>query len=145
MILLAYESWMNMATLAAAGSPGPAPSLTEPLVQTGSAAAPAVEALVRLGVMLILVGMVMCLFRVMRGPHLADRVLAVDAMALHVVALVILLASHLRADVFFDAVLVVAIIGFASTVAFGQYIGAQRSEGRQRPSRPPHSAEPGSS
>ncbi|MBL1218225.1 MAG: K+/H+ antiporter subunit F [Planctomycetes bacterium] len=75
-----------------------------------------------------MVGMVLCLYRMLRGPHLADRVLAGDVLSMHVVGLVILLTIRLRTTAFFDAALVVAIIGFASTLAFAQYIGARRSE-----------------
>ncbi len=76
------------------------------------------------GVALLTLGMLLCVWRMMRGPHLADRVLAGDTLAFHVVGLVIVLGMWLQTTVFFDAALVVAIIGFASTVAFAQYIGA---------------------
>jgi len=76
----------------------------------------------------ITLGIVLVLYRMLRGEHLADRVLAADALALHVVGLVILLAIRLGTEVFFDAALVVAIIGFASTLAFAQYIGNRRKE-----------------
>jgi multicomponent K+:H+ antiporter subunit F len=60
----------------------------------------------------------------MKGPSLADRVTAADTLALEVIGLVIVLAIRLETTIFFDAALVVAIVGFASTVAFAQYIGA---------------------
>lgn len=84
---------------------------------------------VRLGVLTIGVGIILCLYRMLRGPHLADRVLAGDVLSMHVVAMVVLLAIYMGTTVFFDAALVVAIIGFASTLAFAQYIGARRGGG----------------
>ncbi|BAM02829.1 Na(+)/H(+) antiporter subunit F [Phycisphaera mikurensis NBRC 102666] len=87
-----------------------------------------------LGLASICAGMVLCLYRLWRGPGLADRVLASDVFAFHVVALVILLSVYLRNLTFFDAALGVAIVGFASTVGFAQYIGArQRSAAADRP------------
>ena len=83
----------------------------------------------RLGVLTIGVGIILCLYRMLRGPHLADRVLAGDVLSMHVVAMVVLLAIYMGTTVFFDAALVVAIIGFASTLAFAQYIGARRGGG----------------
>lgn len=81
---------------------------------------------VDLGIITITIGLLLSFYRILRGPQLADRVLAGDTFAFHVVALVILLAIRLRTEVFFDAALVVAIIGFASTLAFAQYIGTRR-------------------
>lgn len=86
---------------------------------------PILFAVVAIGIVTIVLGIVLCLFRMLRGPHLADRVLAADAMTLHVVGIVILLTIRLESLVFFDAALIVAIMGFASTLAFAQYIGGQ--------------------
>lgn len=82
--------------------------------------------IVDVGIVTITLGIVLLLLRMLRGPHLADRVLAADALSLHVVGLVVLLALRLGTEVFFDAALVVAIIGFASSLAFAQYIGNRR-------------------
>lgn len=84
------------------------------------------------GVALLIVGIVLCIIRMLRGPELADRVLASDVLSFHVVALVVVITLLLRNTAFFDAALVVAIIGFASTVAFSQYIGALTREERQQ-------------
>ncbi len=84
---------------------------------------------VDVGIVLLTIGMLILFYRIVRGPQLADRVLASDAFSLHVVGLVILLAIRLRTEVFFDAAIVVAIIGFASTLAFAQYIGNRRRKG----------------
>ena len=83
-------------------------------------------AAVMLGLASISAGMILCLYRLWKGPGLADRVLASDVFAFHVVALVILLSVYLRNLTFFDAALGVAIVGFASTVGFAQYIGARQ-------------------
>ncbi|MEX0886103.1 MAG: monovalent cation/H+ antiporter complex subunit F [Phycisphaeraceae bacterium] len=98
----------------------------------GPALGPALTLTVELGIALLVVGMVLCLYRVLRGPELADRVLAADVLALHVVGLVVALAIYLGTTAFLDVALVVAIIGFASTLAFAQYIAATGGrEGRQ--------------
>lgn len=97
---------------------------------SGSEFEPILLAVVSVGVVTLIGGMGMCLYRILRGPHLADRVLAADALSLQVVGLVVLLAIGLRSMIYFDAALVVAIIGFASTLAFAQYIGATRESER---------------
>jgi multisubunit Na+/H+ antiporter MnhF subunit len=82
---------------------------------------------VELGIVALGVSIVVCLWRILRGPTLADRGLASDVIALQVVGLAILLTIRLKMLVFFDAVLIVAILGFASTIAFAQFIGRRRA------------------
>ncbi|MFW5682167.1 MAG: monovalent cation/H+ antiporter complex subunit F [Phycisphaeraceae bacterium] len=89
---------------------------------------PALMLVATIGVALLAVGIIICLYRMLKGPHLADRVLAADMLSIHVLALVVLLAIKFESAIFFDAALVVAILGFASTVAFSQYIYAQRGK-----------------
>ena len=90
-----------------------------------SAAGPMLLIVATFGVGVMVLGILLCLYRMIRGPHLADRVLAGDTMAMLVVGLVILLAVKYGTSMFYDAALVVSILGFASTVAFSQYIGAK--------------------
>ncbi len=82
--------------------------------------------LTHIGVVVLIAGILLCLWRMVKGPHLADRVLAGDTMAMLVAGLVIVLAVKYSSGLFFDAALVVAILGFVSTVAFAQYIGAKK-------------------
>lgn len=82
--------------------------------------------LARFGVIVLVFGILLALWRMVKGPHLADRVLAGDTMAMLVAGLVIVLAVKYDSALFFDAALVVAILGFVSTVAFAQYIGAKK-------------------
>ena len=89
-----------------------------------TAVAPLLRVVLEAGLALLALAMVLCVYRVMRGPSLADRVLAVDTLALNVTGIVIVLAIRFETTIFFDAALVVGIIGFVSTVAFAQYIGA---------------------
>lgn len=81
--------------------------------------------LTQIGVGLLVLGILLCLWRMVRGPHLADKVLAGDTMAMLVAGLVVILTLKYQSVLFYDAALVVAILGFVSTVAFSQYIGAK--------------------
>jgi len=123
------DSILDWSMLAAAAADALAtPGQHEPAPQLNTSDAwPLLLWVVRIGFATVTAGMLLCLYRLLRGPHLADRVLAGDTLAMHVVALVVLLAIRLRTDIFFDAALVVALIGFASTLAFAQYIGDPRT------------------
>lgn len=95
------------------------------------AVSPMVHVAMEVGMLVLGLAIVLCLSRIMRGPHLADRVLATEALSMQVVGLVILLTLRLGTTAFFDVALVVAIIGFATTLAFAQYIGADAERKRK--------------
>lgn len=61
-------------------------------------------------------------WRLLRGPLAVDRVLALDTMYVNVVALVILLGIRFGTALFFDAALLIALLGFVSTVALSRYL-----------------------
>ncbi len=82
-----------------------------------------VSVVVDVGIVALALGMVLVLYRMVKGPHLADRAIAGDVLAFLVVGVVILLAVDQRRSVSLDAALLVAIVGFAATVAFAQYLG----------------------
>lgn len=65
---------------------------------------------------------VLCGWRLLRGPSAIDRVLALDTLAINVVALVILLGIQRRTSLLFEAALIVAMLGFVSTVALARYL-----------------------
>lgn len=58
----------------------------------------------------------------LRGPEATDRVLALDTMYVNVVALVVLLGLRHGTELLFEAALLIALLGFASTVALARYL-----------------------
>jgi multicomponent K+:H+ antiporter subunit F len=85
-----------------------------------------VDHVVDLGLLTVTAGIVLCMIRLFRGPHLADRAVALDTIAIHVIGLVILLTLRLDSLVMFDGALVLSLVGFAGTVAVAQYITRRR-------------------
>lgn len=75
------------------------------------------------GIVMLILSFLLCLLRVVKGPTLIDRGIATDTITLHVVGIAILLTIAMRTLLYFDAVLIFAILGFATTVAFAQFIG----------------------
>lgn len=78
---------------------------------------------VDIGIVLVAIAFIMCLWRIVRGPTLVDRGLAADTIAMQVVGFAVLLTIRSQTLLYFDAVLIVSILGFASTVAIAQFIG----------------------
>lgn len=66
--------------------------------------------------------LLLCVWRLLRGPEAVDRVLALDTMYINVVALVILFGIRFDTVLFFEAGLLIALLGFVSTVALSRYL-----------------------
>ena len=65
---------------------------------------------------------VLTAWRLLRGPDVADRVLAIDTLYIKTVALVILLGLRLESALLFEAALVIAMLGFIATVALARFL-----------------------
>jgi multicomponent K+:H+ antiporter subunit F len=71
---------------------------------------------------LLLLAMAFSLIRMVRGPRAQDRVVALDA--LYVNAMILLLTIGIRSGsmLYVEAGLIIALLGFASTVALSKFL-----------------------
>jgi multicomponent Na+:H+ antiporter subunit F len=60
--------------------------------------------------------------RLVRGPTLPDRVVAMDLIGVLVVGLIVVLAASTRVRATLDAAIVIALVGFVGTVAYATYL-----------------------
>ncbi|WP_435360595.1 monovalent cation/H+ antiporter complex subunit F [Haloarchaeobius sp. DFWS5] len=75
-----------------------------------------------LGLVVASVVTLLCAYRVIRGPTTPDRVVALDTIGTNVVAIAVLWAIIQQKGLFIDVSLVLAIIGFISTIAVARYV-----------------------
>ncbi len=61
-------------------------------------------------------------WRLLRGPELPDRILALDTMYINTIALLVLFGIYLDLSTFFEAALLIAMMGFVGTVALCKYL-----------------------
>lgn len=61
-------------------------------------------------------------WRLLRGPGVADRILALDTLYINTLALLVLLGIRLDTTLYFEAALVVAMLGFVGTVALARFV-----------------------
>ena len=73
-------------------------------------------------VLAVAAALLLCAWRLLRGPTLPDRVLALDTLYVNAIALAILLGLRLGSGLLFEAALVIAMLGFVSTVAVARYV-----------------------
>jgi multicomponent Na+:H+ antiporter subunit F len=60
--------------------------------------------------------------RLVRGPTLPDRIVAVDLIGVLAVGLIVVSAALTAQQAFLDAAMVIALIGFVATVAYARYV-----------------------
>jgi len=71
---------------------------------------------------MIVVSLFLNLWRLLVGPSLPDRILALDTMYINSIALIILYGISRNTELYFEAALLIAMLGFVSTVAVCKYL-----------------------
>ena len=71
---------------------------------------------------LVSLALLLAFWRLLLGPTTADRILALDTLYVDTVALLVLLGIHLRSNLYFEAALLIAMIGFVGTVALSKFL-----------------------
>jgi len=66
--------------------------------------------------------MAMAVARMVRGPRAQDRVLGLDALYLNCMLLLVTLGMRTGSVFFFEASLVIAVLGFVATVALAKFL-----------------------
>jgi multicomponent Na+:H+ antiporter subunit F len=66
--------------------------------------------------------LLMAVVRLVKGPTLPDRVVAMDLVGVLVVGLIVVLAASTGVQAALDAAIVIALVAFVATVAYGTYI-----------------------
>ena len=62
------------------------------------------------------------LWRLVLGPSLPDRILALDTMYINAIALLVLFGIYQGSILYFEAALLIAVMGFVGTVALSKYL-----------------------
>lgn len=70
----------------------------------------------------ISIALLLNLWRLIAGPTVMDRVLAVDTMVINAIGVIILIGIYQKTTMYFESALLFAMFGFVSTVAFCRFI-----------------------
>jgi multicomponent K+:H+ antiporter subunit F len=65
---------------------------------------------------------VLSFVRLLLGPSALDRTLALDTLYVNAIALLVLLGLTLGSGLYFEAALLIALMGFVGTVALSKYL-----------------------
>lgn len=61
-------------------------------------------------------------WRLLRGPSLPDRILALDTLYINTLALLVLVGIRLDSTLYFEVALLIALLGFVGTVALSKFV-----------------------
>ena len=75
-----------------------------------------------IALVLIVVAMGLATYRLLKGPETVDRVLALDTLSINAIALLIALGIWFETSINFEAALLIAVLGFITTVALSKYL-----------------------
>ncbi len=68
------------------------------------------------------ISQIMAMVRLVIGPDTGDRILALDTMVVNAIGLVVLLGMAQGTRIYFEVSLIIAMLGFVSTVAYARFV-----------------------
>lgn len=75
-----------------------------------------------IGLVMIALAMALNIWRLIKGPDAPDRILALDTLTINTIALVLLIGIGLSSSAYFEAALILAMMGFVGTVALCKFL-----------------------
>lgn len=79
-----------------------------------------IAALIALGI--LMVALFLAIYRLVRGPSLPDRVVALDLIGMISLCIILVLTIRTNEPVYLDVAIVLGIVAFLGTVAFARYL-----------------------
>ncbi|SDF83424.1 K+/H+ antiporter subunit F [Sulfitobacter delicatus] len=71
---------------------------------------------------MVAIAQIMAMIRLWIGPGTGDRILALDTMFINAIGLIVLLGLLQGTQIYFEAALIIAMLGFVSTVAYARFV-----------------------
>ena len=75
---------------------------------------------------MLALGAILSFGRLVRGPTLPDRVIAIDLIGVLIVCTLVVVASDAGEALFLDVAMFIALISFVGTVAYARYLERER-------------------
>lgn len=80
------------------------------------------QAAIDIAALFIIAALILATYRLIKGPTLPDRVVALDLLTMLLVAFLTLFALASGVNAYLDAAVVLALVAFLATVAFARFI-----------------------
>ncbi|WP_163098833.1 Na(+)/H(+) antiporter subunit F1 [Peribacillus alkalitolerans] len=80
------------------------------------------ETILMISLFCISISMLGLIYRVIKGPSIPDRVVALDAIGINLIAIIALVSILLNTSAFLEVILLLGILAFIGTVAFSKFL-----------------------
>lgn len=81
-----------------------------------------IDIVINISFVMVALALALSFIRLVLGPNMPDRILALDTLYINSIALLILLGIHLSSALYFEAALLIAVMGFMGTLALSKYL-----------------------
>ena len=81
-----------------------------------------IEIAIHIAFVLVSSALALNAWRLLRGPSAPDRILALDTLYINTIALLVLFGIHIKSALYFEAAMLIALMGFIGTVAMCKYL-----------------------
>ena len=81
-----------------------------------------IENILLLSLALFSVSIALSLYRVIRGPSMPDRAIALDTIGINLLSAIAIVSIVLKTKAYLEAILILGILAFIGTIAFTKYI-----------------------
>jgi len=81
-----------------------------------------VEIILSISLALFTISIAIALFRMIKGPSAPDRAVALDMVGVNLISIIAIVSIVLKTKAFLEAILILGILAFISTIAIARYI-----------------------
>jgi multicomponent Na+:H+ antiporter subunit F len=77
---------------------------------------------ISLSLLIVAISTLLFVFRLVKGPSTPDRVIALDAIGINLIAITAIISIVLNSNAFVEIILLLGILAFIGTVAFSKWL-----------------------
>ncbi|MBS4176333.1 Na(+)/H(+) antiporter subunit F1 [Lederbergia citrea] len=81
-----------------------------------------IELMLRTSLALFILAIAIILYRIIRGPSMPDRVIAMDTLGVNLISGIAITSILLKTKAFLEVILIIGILAFISTIALSKFI-----------------------
>lgn len=81
-----------------------------------------IQIIMNVSLFLFMMAIALSLYRVIKGPSLPDRAIALDTIGVNLISAIAIVSIVLKTKAFLEAILILGILAFIGTIAFSKYI-----------------------
>ncbi|MFJ8063508.1 Na(+)/H(+) antiporter subunit F1 [Psychrobacillus sp. NPDC096426] len=81
-----------------------------------------VEKILLIALALFAFSIALALFRIIKGPSMPDRAVALDMIGVNLISMIAVISIVLKTKAFLEAILILGILAFISTIAISKYV-----------------------